>query len=117
MRYGENAELTTKRIKEAEPIFKSADFSHYIDIKNALTKKIVDQNCARAALDIALMDWVGKALNVPLFKLWGLDTASAAKTSFSIGIDTPEVESPYTNCRHHALSPSRAIKVSKLIHP
>lgn len=91
VRYGENAELTTKRIHEAEKIYKSTDVYHYIDIKNALDKTILDQSCAKAALDIALMDWIGKAFNVPLYKLWGLNTAHAPKTSFSIGIDTPEM--------------------------
>jgi L-alanine-DL-glutamate epimerase-like enolase superfamily enzyme len=91
VRYGENADLTTKRIKEAGQIFKTTDFYQYIDIKNLLSEKIVDQNCARAALDVALMDWVGKALGAPLYKLWGLNTSSAPRTSFSIGIDAPEV--------------------------
>lgn len=91
VRYGENAELTTKRINEAKPIFKQTEFFQYIDIKNELDETILDQSCAKAALDIALMDWVGKSLNVPLYKLWGLDTANAPKTSFSIGIDTNEM--------------------------
>ncbi len=46
---------------------------------------------AKAALDIALHDWIGKKLNVPLHKLWGLDAARAPVTSFTIGIDTPEI--------------------------
>jgi L-alanine-DL-glutamate epimerase-like enolase superfamily enzyme len=91
VRYGENAELTTKRINEASKIFKSGNFFHYIDIKNELDGTILDQSCAKAALDIALMDWIGKALNVPLYKLWGLNTAHTPKTSFSIGIDTSEM--------------------------
>jgi L-alanine-DL-glutamate epimerase-like enolase superfamily enzyme len=91
VRYGENAELTTQRIEEARHLFTSADFFHYIDIKNELDATILDQSCAKAALDIALMDWIGKALNVPLYKFWGLDTANTPKTSFSIGIDTAEV--------------------------
>jgi len=91
VRYGENAELTTKRINEASGVFKPGDLFHYIDIKNKLDKTILDQSCAKAALDIALMDWIGKALNVPLYKFWGLNPADAPRTSFSIGIDTPEV--------------------------
>ena len=91
VRYGENAELTTKRINEAKNIFKKTELFHYIAIKNELDDAILDQSCAKAALDIALMDWIGKALNVPLYKLWGLDTTHAPKTSFSIGIDTSEV--------------------------
>ncbi len=46
---------------------------------------------AKAALDIALHDWVGKQLGAPWFRLWGLDPAKAPVTSFTIGIDTPEV--------------------------
>jgi L-alanine-DL-glutamate epimerase-like enolase superfamily enzyme len=46
---------------------------------------------AKAALDIALHDWVGKKLGAPWFRLWGLDPAKAPVTSFTIGIDTPDV--------------------------
>jgi len=91
VRYGENAELTTERIHQVESIFKKADLFHYMDIKKKLDETILDQSCARAALDIALMDWVGKALGVPLYKLWGLNTARSPVTSFSIGIDTLDV--------------------------
>lgn len=45
---------------------------------------------ARAAIDIAMHDWVGKALNLPLYKLWGLSPDDTPVTSFTIGIDTPE---------------------------
>lgn len=91
VRYGENAELTTQRINEARDIFSEYDLSHYITIKNALDKRIVDQSCAKAALDIALMDWIGKSIGVPLYKLWGLNPSDAPVTSFSIGIDTVDV--------------------------
>ncbi len=91
VRYGEDSELTTKRIKGAEGIFSEHELYHYIDIKNSLNSAIVDQSCAKAALDIALMDWIGKSMGVPLYKLWGLNTANSPATSFSIGIDTPEV--------------------------
>jgi L-alanine-DL-glutamate epimerase-like enolase superfamily enzyme len=91
VRYGENAELTTNQINEAKNIFKKTELFHYIDIKNELDGAILDQSCAKAALDIAVMDWIGKSLNVPLYKLWGLNTAHTPKTSFSIGIDTPEM--------------------------
>ena len=91
VRYGENAELTTKKINDARHVFKDYDLFHFVDIKDALNSEIMNQSCAKAALDIALMDWVGKALNVPLYKYFGLNPAEAPLTSFSIGIDTPEV--------------------------
>jgi L-Ala-D/L-Glu epimerase / N-acetyl-D-glutamate racemase len=49
------------------------------------------QRAAMAAVDIAVMDWVGKKLNVPLYEYFGLDPASTPVTTFSIGIDTPEI--------------------------
>ncbi len=91
VRYGEDSKKTTRRINEAKKIFERNNLFHYVDIKDETDKTITDQSCAKAALDIALMDWIGKALNVPLYKLWGLDTGKAPVTSFSIGIDTVEV--------------------------
>ena len=46
---------------------------------------------AKSALDIALMDWVGKRLNVPIYRLLGFDPKDAPITTFSIGVDTPEM--------------------------
>ncbi len=46
---------------------------------------------AKAAVDIALHDWIGKKLNVPLHRYWGLDKGKTPVTSFTIGIDSTEV--------------------------
>lgn len=45
---------------------------------------------ARMALSAALHDLVGKRLGTPVWKLWGLDRTTAPKSTFTIGIDTPE---------------------------
>ena len=54
-------------------------------------RRVPGQYAAKAALDIALMDWVGQKLGVPLYRFFGLDPNDAPITTFSIGIDTPEV--------------------------
>jgi L-alanine-DL-glutamate epimerase-like enolase superfamily enzyme len=46
---------------------------------------------AKASVDIALHDLVGKLVGQPWFRLWGLDPAKTPFTSFTIGIDKPEV--------------------------
>lgn len=46
---------------------------------------------AKAAVDIALHDLVGKMLGAPWYKIWGFDAAKAPSTTFTIGIDTPDV--------------------------
>lgn len=45
---------------------------------------------ARAAVDIALHDLVGKKLGIPLYRLFGLDPGSAPQTSYTISIGTVE---------------------------
>ena len=54
-------------------------------------QKVEGQWAAKAAIDIALMDWVGQKLGVPLYRYFGLDPKDAPVTTFSIGIDTPEM--------------------------
>ncbi|MBD1920070.1 dipeptide epimerase [Microcoleus sp. FACHB-831] len=45
---------------------------------------------ARAGLDVALHDWLGKRVGLPLWKLWGLNRNSIPPTSVTIGISSPE---------------------------
>ena len=42
------------------------------------------------ALDLALHDWVGKRVGLPLWQLWGLDRTRIVPTSVTIGISSPE---------------------------
>lgn len=46
---------------------------------------------AKACVDIALHDLVGKIMNQPWYKIWGLNPNDTPVTSFTIGIDTREV--------------------------
>ena len=58
------------------------------DVLNALPP---GPPAARAAVDIALHDLWGKILGQPLYRLFGLMPAPLPPTSFTIGIDAPEV--------------------------
>ncbi len=46
---------------------------------------------AKASVDIALHDLIGKLMGQPWFNIWGYDKNKTPNTSFTIGIDTPEV--------------------------
>ena len=46
---------------------------------------------AKAAIDIALHDLTGKLIGLPWWRIWGLDATKAPDTTFTIGIDTPDV--------------------------
>lgn len=46
---------------------------------------------AKASIDIALHDLVGKLMNEPWYNIWGFDQEKTPYTSFTIGIDTPDI--------------------------
>jgi L-Ala-D/L-Glu epimerase len=47
-------------------------------------------SAAIAAIDLALYDWLGKSVGLPLWKLWGLDRDKIVPISVTVGISTPE---------------------------
>ena len=63
---------------------------------------------AKAAIDIALHDLVGKLLGQPLYKIWGYNPDKTPNTSYTIGIDAADV------VRKSAAECSRKYKVLKL---
>jgi L-alanine-DL-glutamate epimerase-like enolase superfamily enzyme len=69
----------------------SADPHQFAKVMAEVFRRIDGQYAAKAAIDIALMDWIGQKLGVPLYRYFGLDAADAPLTTFSIGIDNPEV--------------------------
>ncbi len=52
---------------------------------------VAGEPAAEAALDMALRDLAGKRLGAPLYELMGIDPSSMPVTSFTIGMDTPEI--------------------------
>jgi len=50
-----------------------------------------ENRAAKASVDIALHDLMGKIVNQPLYRLWGLTPENTPVTSFTIGIDKPDV--------------------------
>jgi L-Ala-D/L-Glu epimerase len=47
-------------------------------------------SAAQTAIDLALHDWLGKKVGLPLWQLWGLDRHRIVPTSVTIGISSPE---------------------------
>ena len=66
VRYGESAELTVDKINQVKGIYDTQDWFDYQGIKKILDERITDQSCAKASLDIALLDWNSKVKNLPL---------------------------------------------------
>ena len=91
VRYNETAAGNKQAIESVADLLKSADPMQYTKIMAEVNRRIEGQYAAKSAIDIALHDWVGQKLGVPLYKLFGVDPKDALVTDFSIGIDTPEM--------------------------
>jgi L-alanine-DL-glutamate epimerase-like enolase superfamily enzyme len=61
------------------------------DIMGNLDHLIRLHPSAKSAVDMALYDLVGKLLHVPVYKLLGLNPNKTPQTSFTLGIDAPEI--------------------------
>jgi L-alanine-DL-glutamate epimerase-like enolase superfamily enzyme len=89
-RYGESVETITAFLGKVDLTrFESPLMLE--DILNAVEALAPGNTSAKCAIDLALHDWVGKKLNIPLYQLWGLNPANSPLSSFTIAIDTKEV--------------------------
>jgi L-alanine-DL-glutamate epimerase-like enolase superfamily enzyme len=87
--YGETPETVFQALDRYAAVMPSDPF----DIEEAERRwelALRGNAAARAALSSALHDLVGKRLGVPVYRLWGLDPAKAPRSTFTIGLDTPE---------------------------
>lgn len=87
--YGETAES----VMAALPHLTSALPSDPFDLEGTERRleSILRYNAAaRSAISAALHDLAAKRLGIPLYRLWGLDPSRAPRSTFTIGLDTPE---------------------------
>ena len=77
------------------------------DILNYVDQLAPGNYAAKASVDIALHDLVGKLLKQPWYKIWGLNPQRTPNTSFTIGIDKPEV----VRTKVREAAPYRILKV------
>lgn len=69
-------------------------YSNIFDLENILADidSIESGNtAAKASIDIALHDLIGKILNQPWYNIWGINKEQTPITSFTIGIDSADV--------------------------
>ncbi len=90
-RYGEDPPSARSAIEALRPLLASADPRRFQPLLAMIFQRLEGQWAAKAAIDIALMDWATQKLGVPLYQYFGLDPGQAPVTTFSIGIDTPEM--------------------------
>jgi L-alanine-DL-glutamate epimerase-like enolase superfamily enzyme len=91
VRYKESAKSADAMLQGVRPMVETADPWAYDKLLARVSRQVKGEHAGRAALDIALFDWIGKRLGIPIYRLFGLDPADAPLTTMSIGVDTPEL--------------------------
>jgi len=91
VRYQENAVGAQQAVESVRDWVVGADPWQFEKLSAEVFRRVTGQYAGKAALDIAVMDWVGQKLGIPLYRYFGLDSNDAPITTFSIGIDTPEI--------------------------
>jgi L-Ala-D/L-Glu epimerase len=87
---GESVETATRFLSSLD-LSQFRDPFQIDDILNYVDSVMPGNTAAKASVDIALHDLLGKIMKQPWYKIWGFDPDDTPNTSFTIGIDTPEV--------------------------
>ncbi len=87
---GESVESVTSFLSKLD-LAQFADPFRIEDIHEYMDKVAPDNRAAKASVDIALHDLLGKIMGQPWYKIWGLNPEKAPDTSFTIGIDKADV--------------------------
>jgi L-alanine-DL-glutamate epimerase-like enolase superfamily enzyme len=85
-RYNETAESAAAFMDKARPVL-DRDLRDYAVRFREIENLAPGEHAAKAALDMAVLDWVAKSLGVPLWRLLGLGRDKVVTTTYSIGID------------------------------
>ena len=109
VRYHEDAEGARQAVESVRDLVMAADPMQFSKLMAEVFRKVPGNWAGKAAIDIAIMDWVGQKLGIPLYEWLGLDPADTPLTTFSIGIDTPEITKQKT--REAADYPILKVKV------
>jgi L-alanine-DL-glutamate epimerase-like enolase superfamily enzyme len=109
VRYHEDAQGARQAVESVRDLVLAADPMHFSNIMADVFKRVPGDWAGKSAIDIALLDWAGQKLGIPLYAWFGLDPADTPLTTFSIGIDTPEITRQKT--REAAAYPILKVKV------
>ncbi|MCK5737605.1 dipeptide epimerase, partial [bacterium] len=89
--YHEDTKTVPAALQKLMPLLKTTPF-FYEEIQAAAAETVTGNFAAKAALDMAILDWVGKKLNIPVWKLFGLNPQKKQTiTSFTIGLDSLDI--------------------------
>ena len=88
--YGETAETAVAALERLRPIIETADAWSLEALEAEMHRALRFNGSVKSGVSAAAHDLVGKRLNVPLYRLWGLTPSAAPRSSFTIAIADDE---------------------------
>jgi L-alanine-DL-glutamate epimerase-like enolase superfamily enzyme len=102
--YGESVATVIAALGQFKPIVERADPMALESTEAHLNRVLRGNASAKSAVSSALHDLVGKRLDLPVHKLWGLDASAAPESSFTIAIaESSELERRVTEAREYPI--------------
>src|SRR4051812_4856020 len=88
--YGETPETAVAALERLRAVIEGADAWSLEALEAEMNHALRLNGSVKSGVSAAAHDLVGKKLGVPLYKLWGLNPASAPRSSFTIAIAANE---------------------------
>jgi len=87
--YGESPALVEAALAQWAPLLGDDPFAIEA-IERRLDRALEGQKAARAGIEMALHDWIGKKLDLPVWKLFGLERERTPLSCVTLGMAAPE---------------------------
>ncbi len=102
--YGESVATVIAALGQFKPIIERADPMALESTEAHLSRVLRGNASARSAVSSALHDLMGKRLGLPVYKIWGLESSTAAQSSFTIAIaESNELERRVEEAREYPI--------------
>ncbi|MFL5477671.1 MAG: dipeptide epimerase [Gemmatimonadaceae bacterium] len=102
--YGESVSTVIAALGQFKPVLERADPFALESIEGNLHRILRGNASAKSAVSAALHDLIGKKLGLPVYRMWGLDAATAPQSSFTIAIaENHELERRVTEARDYPI--------------
>ncbi len=86
--HSQSTDIIKSHLQQLAPVLEAFNPLQRQQIEKILTQQQVPSS-VRAALDMAMYDWLGKRVGLPVWQIWGLDRNVTVPTSVTIGINSP----------------------------
>jgi len=109
--YGHTPASTKEALEGLAPWLESVEPTAFRLVLEEARERLDGNRAALCALDLALLDWIGKRRGLPLWRMLGLRPAPLPPTTYTVGIDS--IDQMIDNLRERRGHPVFKIKLGR----